>query len=251
MEPRSAPKMQRVYWVRQCRLAEAFPATADALEDPNGLLAIGGDLSTTMLCNAYKRGIFPWYSDGQPILWWAPDPRCALNPSQRHASRSLRRAIRRESFEISFDMAFESVVDSCRAPRRDQSGTWITDEMREAYLSLHRNNIAHSIECWRGSELAGGLYGVSVGGAFFGESMFSNVSNASKATFVALCDKLSAWGYTLFDCQIPTSHLESLGAETMTRRDFETRLAAAIQQTPSARAWTDERFRPQLDKNID
>jgi leucyl/phenylalanyl-tRNA--protein transferase len=198
-----------------------FPPASMAETDPDGLLAIGGDLSETRLLNAYRAGIFPWYSDAQPLLWWSPDPRTLLFPDRLHVSRSLRKTLRREIFHVTFDTAFEQVVRHCALiPRAEQDGTWITSEMRQAYCALHRQGHAHSVEVWHGDELAGGLYGVAIGAAFFGESMFSRRRDASKIALVKLVDKLAAAGFLFIDCQVVTDHLLSLGAETVDRTTF-------------------------------
>ena len=195
---------------------DAFPDVDAALRDPNGLLAIGGDLGPERLLYGYRRGIFPWYSDEQPILWWSPDPRAVLFPGDLKISRSLRRRLARDEYRVSVDAAFASVVRGCAAPRENQEGTWITDEMVEAYVRLHALGHAHSYECWRGDELVGGLYGVEIGRVFFGESMFSRVSDASKVALVELCRR----DYALVDCQLPNQHLARLGAREISRREF-------------------------------
>ena len=196
--------------------ADAFPDPALALDEPNGLLAAGGDLGPERLLCAYRRGIFPWFSEGQPILWWSPDPRAVLWPETLHVSRSLRRTQRRATFTISTDTAFDRVVRECAAPRKGREDTWITPDMAAAYGRLHRAGHAHSIECWRGTELAGGLYGVAAGRVFFGESMFSRAPDASKIALAHLC----TLGFGLIDCQIPNAHLTRLGAVAMSRRRF-------------------------------
>ena len=195
---------------------DAFPDPELALDRPNGLLATGGDLAPRRLLCAYRRGIFPWFSDGQPILWWSPDPRAVLWPDTLRIGRTLRRKLRREAFRLSVDMAFDRVIRECAAPRPGQDGTWITLEMEEAYARLHRAGHAHSVECWHGTELAGGLYGVAIGRVFFGESMFSHVTDASKVALVHLC----ALGFELIDCQLPNPHLARLGAVAVGRRRF-------------------------------
>ncbi len=226
-----------LYWVLDCRLAQDFPTTDRALDEPDGLLAIGGDLSPERLLHAYARGIFPWYSDGQPILWWTPDPRSVMEPDAIHIPRSLAKTVRNGGFKRTFDRCFERVVNACAAPRAPQAGTWITAEMRDAYCRLHERGAAHSVECWRAGELVGGLYGIAVGSVFFGESMFSHRRDASKVAFVHLCRWLDEWGYRLIDCQIHTPHLERLGAHPMPRAEFETRLAQWINHGPTAHAW--------------
>ncbi len=197
-----------------------FPPVEEAMDDPNGLLAAGGDLSPERLLRAYRQGIFPWFDDDQPILWWSPDPRAVLFPSNIHISRSLAKRLRRGDFHFSFDRCFEDVVAACAAPRQYSQGTWITDDMAEAYAALHDWGVAHSLEVWLGDELVGGLYGVSLGKLFFGESMFSRVTDASKAAFVALAKQCEAWNFALIDCQIANPHLSSMGATDISRREF-------------------------------
>lgn len=191
------------------------------MDEPNGLLAIGGDLAPERLLSAYRRGIFPWYSSGQPILWWCPDPRAVLFPQRLHVSRRLHRRLRKGAFTASVDRAFAEVVDACAAPRPKQSGTWITSEMRSAYLRLHALGYARSIEVWHEGVLAGGMYGVTLGRVFFGESMFTRVTDASKVAMHHLC----GMGYQLVDCQVPNPHLQRMGAEMLRRRDFLSLLA--------------------------
>ncbi|GMR03566.1 MAG: leucyl/phenylalanyl-tRNA--protein transferase [Gammaproteobacteria bacterium] len=200
------------------------------LASPEGLLAIGGDLRAERLLEAYRHGIFPWYNEDQPILWWSPDPRAVLFPKKLKVSRSLKKTLRANTFKVSFDTCFREVTQACALPRRKHGagGTWITREMLEAYCRLHEQGYAHSVESWVEDRLVGGLYGVALGGVFFGESMFSRASNASKVAFVHLVRQLEAWGYTLIDCQVPSAHLESLGAEEIRRRDFLTLLDKAL-----------------------
>jgi leucyl/phenylalanyl-tRNA--protein transferase len=197
----------------------------------DGLLAVGGDLSPERLLLAYTRGIFPWYEEGQPILWHSPDPRLVLAAGDLHVPRSLERTLRRGTFRITLDAAFGRVVDACAStPRRRQRGTWITGEMRRAYQRLHQAGCAHSAEAWRGNRLAGGLYGVSLGGVFFGESMFAREADASKAAFVTLVRQLRTWGIALIDCQVATEHLERFGAREWPRDRFLAALEAALEQ---------------------
>lgn len=206
---------------------EAFPPLDRALRDPDGLLAVGGDLSVERLIAAYSSGIFPWFSHGDPILWWSPDPRFVLDPSQIHVGRSLRRTLERGRFRFTFDHAFAEVIAACSiAPRGGQRGTWITPAMQRAYIALHRVGHAHSIEVWQEGALAGGLYGVAIGRMFFGESMFARVGDASKAAFVVLCRHLAAWGFPLVDCQMETAHLARFGARMIPRAEF----AAIVRQ---------------------
>jgi len=205
----------------------AFPPIDQALDNPPGLLAIGGDLSPARLVNAYRHGIFPWYSDGEPILWWSPAPRCVLHPAGVHVSRRLRRRYNQGHFSLTVDQAFARVIEACAGPRRDHAGTWITDEMRDAYIRLHELGIAHSVETWVDNELVGGIYGLALGQIFFGESMFSNHQDASKIALVALCRQLKQWNFTLLDCQLVNPHLMSMGAEEITRLEFQRYLKTA------------------------
>ncbi len=198
----------------------SFPNVNLAEKEPNGLLALGGDLSPERLINAYRHGIFPWYSDDQPILWWSPNPRTILRPKQLKVSRSLQKTLRNKAFFVSFDRHFDHVVKNCASPRGDGNGTWITTEMEAAYMQLHEQHIAHSVEVWFEGKLVGGLYGVAIGRVFFGESMFSRMSDASKVGFVHLTSHLIGWGYQLIDCQVYSDHLSSLGAQEITRDCF-------------------------------
>ncbi len=198
-----------------------FPPLARALSEPNGLLAAGADLSTTRLLAAYRQGIFPWFSPGQPILWWSPDPRMVLVPSEFTPRRSLVKVLRNKSYEVRCDTAFETVMRACAAmPRAGQEGTWITDGIVAGYCALHAAGYAHSIETWIDGELAGGLYGVAIGSAFYGESMFAHVSDASKIAFAHLADFLRSRSCGIIDCQMNTDHLASLGAREIARADF-------------------------------
>lgn len=216
---------------------ELFPPPEKA--DRSGLLAVGGDLSPKRLLAAYRQGIFPWYSEGQPILWHAPNPRFVLVPSRVHVGRSLRKELKRGRFELKLDTDFASVIAGCgRAKRPHQRGTWITDEMEQAYITLHALGYAHSMEAYLAGKLVGGLYGVSLGSVFFGESMFALAPDASKAAFAALCAQLLAWEFTLIDCQQQTAHLERFGAEAWPRKEFATVLAEG-QRHPTRRGkWT-------------
>jgi leucyl/phenylalanyl-tRNA---protein transferase len=190
------------------------------LADKSGILAVGGDLTPERLIEAYGNGIFPWYSEGDPIIWWSPDPRFVLYPDEIKISKSMRQVLRRGLFTITFDRSFREVIDACRGPRRDDAGTWITDDMFEAYIELHRLGYAHSVEAWYEGSLAGGLYGVSLGTCFFGESMFTKMSNASKAALITLTVILGGHGFHLVDCQVYTEHLKSLGARHIPRNEF-------------------------------
>lgn len=204
------------YWIREDSSPDNFPALDNALSEPNGLLAVGGDLSPARLLRAYRRGIFPWFNDGQHILWWSPEPRAVLFPQQILVSRSLRKTLRQKRFVVTVDRAFEAVMHGCAAPRQHQDGTWISRAMLTAYTRLHELGFAHSIECWANERLAGGLYGVALGRIFFGESMFSRERDASKVALVHLCRADLA----MIDCQIPSEHLARMGAVTIPRRMF-------------------------------
>ncbi|MBQ0758935.1 MAG: leucyl/phenylalanyl-tRNA--protein transferase [Zhongshania sp.] len=201
-----------------------FPDVDNALDDPNGLLAVGGDLSRERILAAYRRGIFPWYEESQPILWWSPQPRAVLYPEQIYINRSLRKALRRDDYSVSFDTAFNDVLDGCAAISPKRPGTWITDDMRAAYQALHQGGWAHSIEVWRADKLIGGLYGLGIGRVFFGESMFSREANASKIALVHLCGQLHEWGYPLIDCQVGNDYLDSMGAQEINRDTFKQHL---------------------------
>ncbi len=226
-----------LFWFSTQTYAQDFPPLELALSDPDGLLAAGGDLSVARLIEAYRRGIFPWYSDGQPLLWWSPDPRTVLRPDRVRVSRSLRRRIQRGDFEVSFDRDFQGVLTGCATARREGGGTWITRDMSAAYQALHLKGYAHSIECWQDGQLVGGLYGVAIGLVFFGESMFSRRTDASKVALVQLCGWLREWGYVLIDCQVHTEHLASLGAEPIPRKTFASMLENACAVSPGRRAW--------------
>ena len=216
--------MKTVTWLSPQDAPEWFPPLDQALEDPAGLLAAGGDLSPARLVAAYARGIFPWYSPGQPVLWWSPDPRAVLFPEEFHCSRSLARTMRSGEFSVSDDRDFAAVIDGCAAPRAASPGTWITCDMRAAYLELHRLGHAHSIEVWRGGELAGGLYGVRRGEVFFGESMFSRARDASKIALAHLVSMCLRNSVAVIDCQLPSRHLASLGVRCIPRSQFESLL---------------------------
>jgi leucyl/phenylalanyl-tRNA--protein transferase len=232
------------------------------LASPEGLLAVGGDLRAERLLEAYRHGIFPWYNPGQPILWWSPDPRAVLFPANLKVARSLRKTLRRKEFDVTLDTAFREVIRHCALPRctgkykcrerqdaesdrpgNSAGGTWITPEMIEAYAVLHDRGLAHSVESWREGKLVGGLYGVAMGNTFFGESMFSRETDASKVAFVHLVRQLERWGYAFIDCQISSAHLFSLGAEEIRRHDFMTRLQQALKQPERSGRW---RFDPDL-----
>jgi len=210
----------RITWLSPDDPPDAFPPVEAALREPDGLLAAGGDLSVPRLLSAYRRGIFPWYESGQPFLWWAPDPRCVFLPGNFHVSRSLRRELRKSAAEIRLNSAFADVVRACAAPRTRHDGTWITPEMAAAYEALHAAGWAHSIEIWDQGQLTGGLYGVAIGNAFFGESMFSRRTNASKMTLLFLTRLIDTGRLGLLDCQLASAHLLSLGARMIPRTDF-------------------------------
>lgn len=225
----------RLHWLDPRQPAQPFPDAAQALADPNGLLAIGGDLSPVRLLNAYRAGIFPWFNPDEPILWWSPDPRCVFVPDQLHVSRSLAKRMRQCDYAVSFDRAFAATLEACAGPRRAGRGTWLGPEMREAYLALHQSGAAHSVEVWREGALIGGLYGVSLGRIFFGESMFSHATDASKLALVHLAQQLGDWGFPLIDCQVASPHLLTLGAVTLPRAEFRLASAAAQQLKPPRR----------------
>lgn len=211
-----------------------FPATSKALEDPNGLLAAGGDLEPETLIEAYRRGIFPWYEADQPILWWSPAPRAVFYPNTFKASKSLQKVLRKKTYRITCDTAFAQVIKACSLPRPDSEGTWITSSMINAYIKLHQLGYAHSIETWSSTgELVGGLYGISLGSVFFGESMFSTHSNASKVAFCHLVDRCLQKDIKLIDCQVENPHLTSLGAIEISRKTFEDHLSSYIASSDS------------------
>ena len=214
-----------------------FPPVSKALASPNGLLCAGGDLSPARIVDAYSRGIFPWFSDGDPILWWSPDPRMVLFPGELKVSRSLRKTLARGAFETRFDTAFRRVMQECAQPRDGQGGTWILPEMVEAYTALHEQGFAHSVESWRDGELVGGLYGVALGKVFFGESMFTRATDASKVALAALVERLRADGFGMIDCQQATGHLASLGARAIPREEFVKRLREGIGPEPAGVRW--------------
>jgi len=220
--------MKRITWLSGADRPEWFPALEQALDDPPGLLAAGGDLSPRRLLAAYRRGIFPWYSPGQPILWWAPDPREVLFPGEFRRRKSLEKAMRNRSVTVTFDSNFETVIDRCAAPRASDGGTWITAGMRAAYLALFELGYAHSIEAWRAGNLIGGLYGVALGGVFFGESMFSGERDGSKIALASLVESCPARGIGLIDCQLASAHLRSLGSRPLPRAEFSALLAHLI-----------------------
>lgn len=213
-----------------------FPSPEDA--EPDGLLAVGGDLTSQRLLLAYAMGIFPWYSEGQPILWWSPDPRLILEPDEFHVSRRFAQLLRRGTFRVTFDQDFLSVIRACASiDRPGQRGTWITQAMEEAYIELHDLGFAHSVESWTENRLVGGVYGVSLGRAFFGESMFSRVSNASKVAMAGLVQRLDSWGFHFLDAQVTTRHMQSLGAKEVSRAAFLARLERALEYPTRRGNW--------------
>ena len=221
-------------WLRS---GDPFPPVERALEEPNGLLAAGADLSVARLVSAYERGIFPWYSDGQPVLWWSPDPRMVLFPDQLRIPRSLKKRLARRDYEVTTDTAFEEVIRGCAAPRRDHDGTWITDDMLAAYVRLHRAGYAHSVETWIGGRLAGALYGVALGRMYYGESMFTRVPDASKIALVHLVRQLERLGFGMIDCQMATAHLARFGAREIPRAAFVRKLGELVNYPRTARKW--------------
>ena len=212
-----------------------LPPVESALREPNGLLAAGGELTPARLLDAYRHGVFPWFSPGQPILWWSPDPRMVMHPEEFRLSRSLARVIRNGGFEVRLDTAFETVMRACAAPRPGQDGTWIQEDMIEAYCALHELGYAHSFEAWLDGELVGGLYGVAVGRMFYGESMFSRTSNASKVALAHLVRQLERWDFPLIDCQMNTAHLASLGARDIPRAEFVEQVQELVNCAPVTR----------------
>jgi len=225
-------KSPNITWISSDDPPDAFPEIESAFDIPDGLLAAGGDLSPERLLYAYRHGIFPWYDSGQPILWWSPDPRCVLRPHEFHVSKRLRRSLSRSKLDVSFNQAFSAVIAACAEDRIGQQGTWITDDMADAYSRLHQQGWAHSIEIWQENRLAGGLYGLAIGRAFFGESMFSRQTNASKAAMLALCQQMVLNDFEILDCQVESPHLVSLGASLMPRNKF----AAVLRQACKSNA---------------
>lgn len=231
-----------------------FPCAADALDEPNGLLAIGGDLSPARLSLAYRSGIFPWYGQHHPILWWSPDPRCVLRPEALHISRSLQKRLKRQDLVVTLNTAFHAVVDGCAGPRRDTDDTWITTELKQSYAFLHHSGMAHSVEVWKEGQLAGGLYGISIGQLFCGESMFSAQRDCSKVAMVALCQHFQRHGGKLIDCQMQTDHLGSLGAQECPRDAFLEMLYQLRERSVTADCWVPQRIiydRNSLENRLD
>jgi leucyl/phenylalanyl-tRNA--protein transferase len=222
---------------------DPFPPVERALREPNGLLAAGGDLSPERLLDAYVHGIFPWFGEDDPVLWWSPDPRMVLFTAEVHVSRSMRKTIRSRRMQVTADRCFDEVMEGCAEPRPGQDGTWITDEMKDAYTRLYRMGYAHSVEAWAGDELVGGLYGVAIGRMFYGESMFSRVSDASKLALFALVTQLARWGFPCVDCQMSTGHLSSLGAREIARATFLRQMRTLVRQGGMPSPW---QFDPDL-----
>ncbi|MEX0975808.1 MAG: leucyl/phenylalanyl-tRNA--protein transferase [Woeseia sp.] len=232
----------RIQWISPDDPPESFPAVQSALSVPNGLLAAGGDLAPERLVYAYRHAIFPWFDNGQPILWWSPDPRCVLLPNAFHIARRFRRSLRSCQFRVSWNRSFPEVINACARPRVSAPGTWITAGMIEAYMTLHREGWAHSVEVWHGHSLVGGIYGLAIGKVFFGESMFSGANNASKVALLALCGHLAEQEFALIDCQMPTPHLLGLGAQLMPRDEFVELLQNACVPAIRFRQWPETEF---------
>ena len=216
----------------------SFPPVENALREPNGLLAVGGDLSPERLLEAYSKGIFPWFNADEPILWWSPNPRMVLFPEEIKISRSLRKTLKKEHYQIRTDDSFTQVMHACASPRKGQAGTWIHPKMIAAYTALHEMGLAHCVETWMDGELVGGLYGVALGQVFFGESMFSRVSDASKIALVHLAKQLQRWEFGLIDCQVKTDHLTSLGAREISRCEFSQQLDRLIADIKPGNKWS-------------
>jgi leucyl/phenylalanyl-tRNA--protein transferase len=221
-------------WLRR---TDPFPPVERALKDPNGLLCAGGDLSMERLLEAYRHGVFPWYSGGEPVLWWSPDPRMVLHCDELKVSRSLAKSVRNKGYDVRVDTAFPDVLTGCAEPRKGEPGTWLGDDMRSAYLALHRAGYAHSFETWRGDDLVGGLYGVAIGRMFYGESMFSRATDASKVALVGLVHNLKERGFPLIDCQMNTELLASLGGREIPRAAFLRALSALVHYAEPPGKW--------------
>jgi leucyl/phenylalanyl-tRNA---protein transferase len=232
------PRLNRPRWLTSADAADSFPPLENSLTEPDGLLAIGGDLSPPRLLAAYKQGIFPWYEEGQPILWWSPNPRAVLLPENLHIPRRLRRTRRQSRFQYSCDQSFAAVIEECSGPRRYADGTWITAEMNVAYNALHKLGWAHSFEVWQSDELVGGIYGIAIGNVFFGESMFSKVTDASKLALVTAVEFLRDRKFTLLDCQVWSAHLQTLGATMLPRAEFVHRLRHLCEPTGALGPWS-------------
>ena len=227
---------------------DPFPPTSKALRQPNGLLAAGADLTPARLIEAYSHGVFPWFNADEPVLWWSPDPRMVLFPAELKVAQSLKKVIRNREYEMRFDTAFTRVMHGCAQPRKGQAGTWISPAMIEAYTQLHDRGIAHSAETWMDGELVGGLYGVALGRMFYGESMFTEVTDASKIALVHLVWQLRRWGFGLIDCQMKTAHLSRFGAREIPRGDFIRRVSKLIQYSSTSAPW---RFDPDIKLELE
>jgi len=223
--------------IRWLHSGDPFPPLTEALAEPNGLIAAGGELSTAFLIDAYRHGIFPWFSPGQPLLWWSPDPRMVLFPRELKVTRSLAKVLRNRAYEVRADTAFRRVISACAQPRAAQDGTWISAEMIAAYCALHELGYAHSIETWIDGELAGGLYGVALGRMFYGESMFTRAPDASKIALVHLTRQLARWNFGMIDCQMQTAHLASFGAREIPRAEFTRSLRELVNYPQSPAVW--------------
>ena len=230
----------RIAWLSSSDSPDAFPDVEDALAEPDGLLAAGGDLSTARILSAYRSGIFPWYDDGQPLLWWSPNPRCVLRPAELHVSRRLRQQIRTSTAVLRFNHKFSDVIRACAGERKSEQGTWITSDMIVAYEQLHADCWAHSIEIWHGDELSGGLYGLCIGNVFFGESMFSIRPNTSKMAMLGLTNHMLSDGLELIDCQVVSPHLLAIGACVIPRQEFTQILKRACNPPTANRNWPTE-----------
>lgn len=230
----------RLHWLDPRDPRQPFPAPGLAMRDPNGLLAIGGDLSPARLLAAYAGGIFPWYNPDEPILWWCPDPRAVLAPRDFHVSRSFARRLKRVDYAVTMNRDFGGVLEGCSAPRERSGGgrTWLGPDMKRAYLELHERGHAQSVEVWHAGALAGGIYGVSLGRMFYGESMFSRIPDGSKLALYWLCRQLAAWDFELLDCQVASQHLATLGAREMPRSEFLARVRPAVAQPGRAGRWS-------------
>lgn len=226
-----------LYWIEPGSAADNFPPVEQALSHPDGLLCFGGDLNDDRLLHAYQLGIFPWYSEGQPIMWWSPSPRCVIYPEEIVIRRSLKKTMRNAGYEFSMDLEFSEVIRRCAAPRADDAGTWITAEMQQAYEHLHDLGYAHSVEIWKDQQIVGGLYGVAIGQVFFGESMFSSESDTSKIALACLVQRIAAAGFKLIDAQVTSRHLLSLGAREIGRADFQDQLAKFCQMENPIDIW--------------
>lgn len=240
----------RLHWLDPRDPTQAFPPVHMAMREPNGLLAIGGDLSVTRLIRAYSAGIFPWYNPDEPILWWSPDPRAVLMPGGMHVTRSLAKTLRRADYAVTLDRTFTDVLAGCAGPRLTGGGTWLGSDMRNAYLRLHELGYAHSVEVWRDHQLIGGLYGVAIGRAFFGESMFSRASDGSKIGLYWLCEQLRAWNFQLIDCQVASTHLRTLGAQDLSRERFLNLLRPALTLGGRTGRWVFDIARPELRAHL-